>query len=134
MRLSEQLDIPSITAKNQQALSPVSGSVCNAATRTHCSPFSNTSSQIDQHPFTQAKVADEDARHRQRLHHGSENNCAGDDHFLAASFEAGQPHPLRFGPGEKGLLDLLDSVIYAGPVAWLWWTLWPPVVRIAAAG
>ena len=29
-------------------------------------------------------------------------------------------------PGMGGALDLLDSVLYAGPIAWLFWTLWPP--------
>lgn len=29
-------------------------------------------------------------------------------------------------PGMGGTLDLLDSILYAGPVAWLFWTLWPP--------
>ncbi len=29
-------------------------------------------------------------------------------------------------PGMGGALDLLDSILYAGPVAWLFWTLWPP--------
>lgn len=34
-------------------------------------------------------------------------------------------------PGFGGLLDLLDSVIYAGPVAWLWWMLWPPMLPVS---
>jgi phosphatidate cytidylyltransferase len=34
-------------------------------------------------------------------------------------------------PGFGGLLDLLDSVIYAGPVAWLWWVCWPPVQAVS---
>jgi phosphatidate cytidylyltransferase len=29
-------------------------------------------------------------------------------------------------PGMGGALDLLDSVLYAGPVAYLFWRLWPP--------
>lgn len=33
-------------------------------------------------------------------------------------------------PGFGGLLDLIDSVVFAGPVAFLFWSLWP-VVRTA---
>ena len=31
-------------------------------------------------------------------------------------------------PGMGGALDLLDSVLYAGPVAYLFWKLWPPAL------
>ncbi|MFN9718518.1 MAG: phosphatidate cytidylyltransferase, partial [Planctomycetota bacterium] len=31
-------------------------------------------------------------------------------------------------PGFGGLLDLLDSPLFAGPFALVWWTLWPPVM------
>ena len=31
-------------------------------------------------------------------------------------------------PGMGGALDLLDSVLYAGPVAYLFWRLWPPTL------
>lgn len=31
-------------------------------------------------------------------------------------------------PGFGGLLDLLDSPLFAGPVALAWWALWPPGV------
>lgn len=31
-------------------------------------------------------------------------------------------------PGFGGLLDLLDSPLFAGPFALIWWTVWPPVV------
>jgi phosphatidate cytidylyltransferase len=41
--------------------------------------------------------------------------------------DVGQKDAAALFPGFGGLLDLLDSVIYAGPVAWLWWTLLPPV-------
>jgi CDP-diglyceride synthetase len=27
-----------------------------------------------------------------------------------------------------GALDLLDSILYAGPIAYLFWTLWPPTL------
>ena len=27
-------------------------------------------------------------------------------------------------PGMGGILDLLDSILYAGPIAWLCWTCW----------
>jgi phosphatidate cytidylyltransferase len=29
-------------------------------------------------------------------------------------------------PGFGGLLDLLDSPLFAGPFALVWWTLFPP--------
>ena len=29
-------------------------------------------------------------------------------------------------PGFGGLLDLLDSPLFAGPVALAWWVFWPP--------
>ncbi len=29
-------------------------------------------------------------------------------------------------PGFGGLLDLLDSILYAGPVAWILWQILPP--------
>ncbi|MEZ6129908.1 MAG: phosphatidate cytidylyltransferase [Planctomycetaceae bacterium] len=31
-------------------------------------------------------------------------------------------------PGFGGLLDLLDSPLFAGPVALAWWALWPPAI------
>ena len=31
-------------------------------------------------------------------------------------------------PGFGGLLDLLDSVIFTGPIAYLLWLAWPPAV------
>jgi phosphatidate cytidylyltransferase len=31
-------------------------------------------------------------------------------------------------PGMGGALDLLDSILYAGPIAYLFWTLWPPTL------
>ncbi len=31
-------------------------------------------------------------------------------------------------PGMGGALDLLDSVLYAGPVAYLFWRFWPPAL------
>ena len=31
-------------------------------------------------------------------------------------------------PGFGGLLDLLDSPLFAGPIALAWWALWPPAV------
>lgn len=31
-------------------------------------------------------------------------------------------------PGFGGLLDLLDSPLFAGPVALAWWVLWPPAI------
>ncbi|MCA9083030.1 MAG: phosphatidate cytidylyltransferase [Planctomycetaceae bacterium] len=30
-------------------------------------------------------------------------------------------------PGFGGLLDMLDSPLFAGPIALAWWVLWPPV-------
>jgi phosphatidate cytidylyltransferase len=42
--------------------------------------------------------------------------------------DVGRKDAAALMPGFGGLLDLLDSVIYAGPVAWLWWILWPPVL------
>ena len=29
-------------------------------------------------------------------------------------------------PGFGGLLDLLDSPLFAGPIALAWWVFWPP--------
>lgn len=31
-------------------------------------------------------------------------------------------------PGFGGLLDLLDSPLFAGPVALAWWAIWPPAI------
>ncbi|MBX3441155.1 MAG: phosphatidate cytidylyltransferase [Planctomyces sp.] len=41
--------------------------------------------------------------------------------------DVGRKDAAALFPGFGGLLDLLDSVIYAGPVAWLWWLIWPPI-------
>lgn len=41
--------------------------------------------------------------------------------------DVGRKDAAALFPGFGGLLDLLDSVIYAGPIAWLWWITWPPV-------
>jgi predicted CDP-diglyceride synthetase/phosphatidate cytidylyltransferase len=31
-------------------------------------------------------------------------------------------------PGFGGLLDLLNSPLFAGPVALAWWAIWPPAI------
>lgn len=41
--------------------------------------------------------------------------------------DVGRKDAAALFPGFGGLLDLLDSVLYAGPVAWLWWVVWPPM-------
>jgi phosphatidate cytidylyltransferase len=41
--------------------------------------------------------------------------------------DVGQKDAAALFPGFGGLLDLLDSVVYAGPIAWLWWSLFPPL-------
>jgi phosphatidate cytidylyltransferase len=43
--------------------------------------------------------------------------------------DVGRKDAAALFPGFGGLLDLLDSVIYAGPIAWLWWVYWPPILR-----
>jgi phosphatidate cytidylyltransferase len=39
--------------------------------------------------------------------------------------DVGRKDAAALFPGFGGLLDLLDSVLFAGPVAWAWWTIWP---------
>jgi phosphatidate cytidylyltransferase len=39
--------------------------------------------------------------------------------------DLGQKDAAVLMPGFGGLLDLLDSVLYAGPVAYLWWRIFP---------
>ena len=41
--------------------------------------------------------------------------------------DAGQKDASHLMPAFGGLLDLIDSVLYAAPVALLIWTVWPPV-------
>lgn len=41
--------------------------------------------------------------------------------------DVGQKDSAPMLPGFGGLLDLLDSVLFAGPVAYLFWVFWPPV-------
>lgn len=41
--------------------------------------------------------------------------------------DVGQKDSAPMLPGFGGLLDLLDSVLFAGPAAYLFWLLWPPV-------
>lgn len=41
--------------------------------------------------------------------------------------DAGMKDASHLMPAFGGLLDLIDSILYAGPVALLMWTLWPPV-------
>ena len=39
--------------------------------------------------------------------------------------DVGRKDAAALFPGFGGLLDLLDSPLFAGPIAWLWWTLFP---------
>lgn len=41
--------------------------------------------------------------------------------------DAGQKDASHLMPAFGGLLDLIDSILYAAPVALLIWTVWPPV-------
>ncbi|HEX6983732.1 MAG TPA: phosphatidate cytidylyltransferase, partial [Planctomycetaceae bacterium] len=41
--------------------------------------------------------------------------------------DAGQKDASHLMPAFGGLLDLIDSILYAAPVALLLWALWPPV-------
>ena len=43
--------------------------------------------------------------------------------------DAGKKDSAALFPGFGGLLDLLDSVIYAGPVAYLLWVILPLLDR-----
>jgi phosphatidate cytidylyltransferase len=42
--------------------------------------------------------------------------------------DAGKKDAASIVPGFGGLLDLLDSVLFAGPIGWLWWMAWPPIL------
>lgn len=42
--------------------------------------------------------------------------------------DVGQKDAAALFPGFGGLLDLLDSVLFAGPIAWAWWTV-SPLIR-----
>lgn len=42
--------------------------------------------------------------------------------------DAGKKDSAPLLPGFGGLLDLLDSPLFAGPVAVAWWQIWPPAV------
>jgi len=42
--------------------------------------------------------------------------------------DVGRKDAAALFPGFGGLLDLLDSVLFAGPIAWVWWTL-APLIR-----
>jgi phosphatidate cytidylyltransferase len=39
--------------------------------------------------------------------------------------DVGRKDAAALFPGFGGLLDLLDSVLFAGPIAWAWWMLSP---------
>jgi phosphatidate cytidylyltransferase len=41
--------------------------------------------------------------------------------------DVGRKDAAALFPGFGGLLDLLDSVLFAGPIAWAWWTIAPLV-------
>ncbi|HVJ86745.1 MAG TPA: phosphatidate cytidylyltransferase, partial [Caulifigura sp.] len=41
--------------------------------------------------------------------------------------DVGKKDAAALFPGFGGLLDLLDSVLFAGPIAWAWWSFWPLV-------
>ncbi len=43
--------------------------------------------------------------------------------------DVGRKDAAALFPGFGGLLDLLDSVLFAGPIAWAWWVLFPLIGR-----